>query len=153
MDDDYEATDYPIPPDFEDHVQTDEFDQQCLADFKKTRPITPDPDDSDTASSRPLWSPVAPTSSSFSSVGLSPHDPPPLEAKYYYYFGYRSDGRVSCPELVFRTSKDIWVPPTGPCTYPREMKLCDIPADHELAKNLTLWDPLRDQVHGRLDMQ
>ena len=118
----------------------------------------PKSDDTDADPVGTFWSPVAPTTSSFLSVESSPHDPPPLEAKYYYYFGRSFNdrsgggGHIPCPKLVFRTSKDKWFPPSGPHTYPREMKLCDIPSDHELAKNPSLWDPLRDQVRDRLSV-
>ncbi|KAG9078136.1 hypothetical protein FS749_009900, partial [Ceratobasidium sp. UAMH 11750] len=147
LDSDYEAEDYPVPDDLESYVYSPAFDEECAIEFRKARAGASHSYVSNPESADALWSPVAPTTSSLSSVGSSPHDPSPLEAKYYY-FGISSSGRgsVGGPRLLFRTSKDRWVPSTGPDTYPRTMRLCDVPEDHQLAKNPSLWDPIRNQV-------
>ena len=41
-----------------------------------------------------------------------------LESKYYYACISRGDcGAFNGPKLIYRTSKDDWIPPTGPYTY------------------------------------
>ena len=77
----------------------------------------------------------------------SPYDVSRLEA-HLYYAGLRSGGRG--PKLVYRTSKKMFVPPTGPEAHRRLMKLAGVPANHKLGKN-QLWDLVREEVHGVLD--
>lgn len=77
----------------------------------------------------------------------SPYDVSRLEA-HLYYAGLRSGGRG--PKLVYRTSKKIFVPPTGPEAYRRLMKLAGVPANHKLGEN-QLWDLVREEVRGVLE--
>lgn len=150
--DDYQADDYQVPSNLENFVQSPEFDNQCEVEFKVPKEPTAS-DNNESESSDALWLPVAPTASSLSSIGSSPHDPDPFEAKHYY-FGISFDrGKVRGPKLIYRTSKDIWVPPTGPDTYPRLMRLCDVPGDHQLSKDPGLWDIIRNEVRGHLEVQ
>ena len=129
----------------EAYVLTKEFDEECNRDAHRLR--------AQEEVSDATWSPP---STSISVMGASPHEVDPLEARFYYYgvsFKLRPNGRGivrSGPKLVYRTSKDVWVPPTEEDHgRPREMRLADVPEDHLLSQDPALWDRIRNQVRGR----
>lgn len=113
--------------DLEELVLTEAFDAECVnyAKARKRRPSSPNDGDSDLNS---LWSNDG-TSSSISDVETSLYDASRLEA-HLYHAGLRFGGRG--PKLVYRTSKKIFIPPTGPEAYRRLMKLSEVPANHNL---------------------
>ena len=85
-------------------------------------------------------------------MAASPHDVPPLEANFYYAsLSPSHDGRGlnnRGPRLIYRTSKDKFVPPTGPEAYRGLMKLCPVPEVHQLG-NDCLWGRILNEVRGR----
>jgi hypothetical protein len=118
----------------EAHVLSKAFDEECA--FPKSHKRD---SDSDKIS---LWS-NDDTSTSVSSVEVSPHDVPKLEA-YLYYAGLSGpSGRG--PKLIYRTSCDKFVPPDGPEAYRRLMKLRTVPESHKLGED-GLWDRIRAEV-------
>ena len=61
---------------------------------------------------------AAPIASSVNSSGYTCQKVKQLESKYYYACISRGDcGAFNGPKLIYRTSKDDWIPPTGPYTY------------------------------------
>jgi hypothetical protein len=89
------------------------------------------------------------TSSSVSSVELSPHEVPRAEGNIYYA-GIGPNGRG--PKLIYRTSDDKFVEPEWPDGYKRLMKLCPVPEDHELGQD-GRWDRIRDKARGSFSAQ
>ena len=85
------------------HVQSPTFDQECAAYFKRIAKGPPS-DDSDSYNSD--------DNSLLEDSSLSRYDVSKLEA-YLYYFGIRGPRRRG-PKLIFRTSKDVFVAPSGP---------------------------------------
>jgi hypothetical protein len=137
----------------EAYVLTKEFDKECARAYAHLRAQEEASDASDSEFSDATG---LPTSTSNLPMGASPHEVNPLEARFYYYgvsFRLRSNGRGlvrSGPKLVYRTSKDVWVPPTEEDHgRPREMRLADVPEDHLLSQDPALWDRIRNQVRGR----
>lgn len=127
----------------ETYIQSREFDDECAAQLNKPHEGAPVSND--------LWSPIGETTSSVTSMGASPHDLPSFEANLYYA-GLSPGPNARGPRLIYRTSKDKFVLPTGPETYPRLMELCLVPEDHQLG-NDGLWDSIRNKVRGRPDVQ
>ena len=128
----------------EAYVLTEEFDRDCNR--------SPQPEAPKASDSQPPFSPAAPITSS---ISLFPHEIDLLEARLYYFgvsfrhYSNRPGITRGGPKLVYRTSKDTWVPPTEEdFGRPREKRLCDIPEDHQLAKNPSVWDDIRNQVCG-----
>jgi hypothetical protein len=78
----------------------------------------------------------------------SSHEVPKLE-KYLYYFGLRGNRRLG-PKLVFRTSTDVFVPPTGPEQDTRAMQLLGVYDHNKLSKN-KLWATVREKVSDLLE--
>lgn len=77
---------------------------------------------------------------------------PETEATWYY-FGLR--GRVYWdrpPRLIYRTSKDILVPPESQFDTLRSIKLVTV-HDHARLRENNLWDKIRDEVCQRLKLE
>jgi len=105
----------------EAHVKTKEFDEQCAAYSKRTSKGSPLSNDSS------LWD-NDDDSLSISSVESSPHEVSKLEA-HLYYFGIRG------PKLIFRNSKGVHVPLSGPEQNPRAVQLRPVNKHHTLGKD------------------
>lgn len=61
-----------------------------------------------------------------------------------YYFNIRGDGRLG-PKLIYRTSKDIFTPPSGPENEIRSIRLLQVGSHAQLGKD-DLWAAVRDKV-------
>ncbi|KAI0706809.1 hypothetical protein C8T65DRAFT_740514 [Cerioporus squamosus] len=86
--------------------------------------------------------------SSDTSLASSVHDIPEFE-KQCYYFDIRGEGCLG-PKLIYRTSKDIFTPPTGPENYTRPIRLLQVDDHAQLDKD-DLWSTVRDKVGELLD--
>ena len=82
-------------------------------------------------------------SSLLSFVDTSSHAVSKLEADLYYR-GIRGQNRLG-PKLIYRSSKDVFTPPSEPERYFRTMEL--LPATHhdKLGQN-NLWETIRSKV-------
>ena len=89
-------------------------------------------------------------SSSISSVESCPHDVPKIEANLYFA-GLRGANRPS-PKLIFRTSSDVFVPPSGPEAYCRLMQLRPV-YEHPKLGTDNLWDLIRSEVRDLVNTQ
>ncbi|KAJ7584687.1 hypothetical protein C8J56DRAFT_155297 [Mycena floridula] len=114
------------------------FEQLSAAHLRKRASI-PHGSDSEYDSEDSLWSSV--------SDEASAHDISKFEA-HNYYAGIRPSGRG--PKLIYRTSEDEFVEPTGLEAYRRLMQLVTVPEDHELGKD-GRWDIIREMVVEALD--
>jgi len=85
--------------------------------------------------------------SSLISVDSSGHGVSKLEA-YLYYHGLRGN-RKSGPKLIYRTSMDIFLPPSGPSQDLRKMQLLTVHSHGKLGQN-NLWAKIRDKVRSFL---
>ena len=99
-----------------------------------------DDSDSDYSGHNSLWEDDY---SSVSSVESSRYDVSKLEA-HLYYFGIRGPRRWG-PKLIFRTSKDVFIAPSGPEQDPRLMRLRPVYEHHQLGKD-DLWATIRSKV-------
>ncbi|KAH9945505.1 uncharacterized protein BXZ73DRAFT_96322 [Epithele typhae] len=86
--------------------------------------------------------------SSLTWVDSSRHGVSKLEA-YLYYQGIRGD-RKHAPKLIYRTSTDIFSPPSGPSQDLRKMQLLTVHGYEELGQD-NLWEVIRDGTAGLLD--
>ncbi|KAG8894498.1 hypothetical protein FRB99_001223 [Tulasnella sp. 403] len=123
------------------YVDTQEFDNECNAlsrESSKGSSLFPDLPDSD-LSDLSLWS--QDNSSSIGSVS-PPYAVSKLEAALYYS-GVSGHNRVP-PKLIYRTSKDVFVPPTGPEAYRRFMTLEPVFKHDQLGQN-NLWATVRSK--------
>jgi hypothetical protein len=73
-----------------------------------------------------------------------------LEAALYYS-GLSGHNRAP-PRLIYRTSKDVFVPPTGPDTHRRLMTLKPVFEHDQLGQN-DLWATVCSQMRDLLDTQ
>ncbi|KAI0041415.1 hypothetical protein FA95DRAFT_1501512 [Auriscalpium vulgare] len=78
----------------------------------------------------------------------SSHEVSTLE-KRLYYFGLRGNRRLG-PKLVFRTSTDVFTPPTGPENDARPMQLLGVYYHNKLGQN-NLWATIREAAVELLD--
>ncbi|KAG5342634.1 hypothetical protein C0989_012139 [Termitomyces sp. Mn162] len=88
--------------------------------------------------------------SSLTSVESFHHVVSKLEA-YLYYFGIRGPGHWG-PKLIYRTSKDVFTPPSGPEQDARIMQLLPVYHHDKLGQD-DLWSTIRDEVVKLLDKQ
>ncbi|KAG9079917.1 hypothetical protein FRC06_007320 [Ceratobasidium sp. 370] len=122
------------------HVRSLAFDKECAAQFKRLL-------------SSPRWSDpserIGPSQDDDSSTSVnSSHEVPKLE-KHLYYFGLRGDRHLG-PKLVFRTSTDVFTPPTGPSPDPRITQLLGVHDHNKLGRD-NLWATIRGEVVKLLD--
>ncbi|KAG8756942.1 hypothetical protein FRC11_004910 [Ceratobasidium sp. 423] len=121
--------------DWDAHVHTEAFDKACNAQYKRLSSGS-----SSSESSRlKLWDDDS-----------SSHIVPKLEAHLYYH-GIRGD-RERAPKLVYRTSKDVFTPPSGPAQYVRTMEVFDVDFHEKLSKN-DLWRIFLGEVVKLLESQ
>ena len=78
----------------------------------------------------------------------SDYELPKLE-RLLYYFGLRGNGRLG-PKLVYRTSKDVFTPPTGPDYDLRTMQLLTV-HEHVKLNEDNLWNKIRGEVRDLVD--
>ena len=83
-------------------------------------------------------------------VESSPRDIPEIEARLYFA-GLRGPS-LPGPKLIFRTSSDVFKPPSGLHADRRLMKLCPVYEHLKLGEN-NLWELIRSEVCNLLNMQ
>ena len=116
---------------WDEHVHTEAFDRACDAQYKR---LSSGSTSSGSESSRlKLWED---DSSGQTSVKSSSHVVPKLEAHLYYY-GLRGDRELG-PKLVYRTSKDVFTPSSGPVQDVRTIEVLDVDHHEKLSEN-NLW--------------
>lgn len=126
--------------DWDEHVHSEAFDRACDAQCKRLSSGS-----SSSESSRlKLWDD---DSSSQTSVESS-HVVSKIEAHLYYH-GLRGD-RERAPKLVYRTSEDVFTPPSGPAQELRTMELLDVDYYEKLSKN-NLWRIVLGEVRELLE--
>ena len=103
---------------------------------------------SDYSAPSSLW--ANESSCSAPSVGSSPYYVSVIEASHYY-LGIRGVGRLG-PKLIYRTSKDVYTPPSGQGYDPRGMRLQPVYEHDKLGKG-DLWATIRSQVRDLLKVQ
>lgn len=86
--------------------------------------------------------------SSLISIDSTSHGVPKLEA-YLYYFGIRGKRHLG-PKLIYRTSTDVFSPPSGPAQDVRMMQLLSIHEHAKLGQN-SLWATIRHEVRDLLE--
>ena len=127
--------------DWDEHVHTEAFDRACDAQYRRFS-------SGSSSSESPrlkLWDD---SSSSQISVESSSYVVPKLEAHLYYH-GLRGD-RWRAPKLVYRTSKDVFTPPSGPAQDVRIMEVFDVDFHEKLSKN-DLWRIVLGEVRDLLE--
>ncbi|KAG8771551.1 hypothetical protein FRC19_003842 [Serendipita sp. 401] len=130
------------------YVHSSAFDNECAL-YSKGSPSNDSDSDCYSPNHNNLWE-NEDDSSSTSSDESSRYDVPKLEA-YLYYFGIRGP-RHQGPKLIFRTSKDVFTPPSGPEQHPRLMKLLPVYEHNELGRD-DLWTTIRSKVVELLDQR
>ncbi|KAI0279335.1 hypothetical protein BGY98DRAFT_1089205 [Russula aff. rugulosa BPL654] len=72
-----------------------------------------------------------------------------VPGRYLYYHGLRGNTKPG-PKLIYRTSTDIFSPPSGPSQDLRRMQLLTVHEHAKLGQN-NLWATIRDETVGLLD--
>ncbi|KAL6306131.1 hypothetical protein BKA93DRAFT_816510 [Sparassis latifolia] len=78
-----------------------------------------------------------------------PQTTSPSSEKHLYYFGLCGNRHLG-PKLVFRTSTDVFTPPTGPEHDPRLMQLLGVYNHNKLGQD-NLWATIHEEVVQLLD--
>ena len=127
---------------WDEHVHSPAFDEECNAQSKR---LSYSSRSSDASERITLWQDDDSSSMTFVE---SSHEVPKLE-KHLYYFGLRGNRHLG-PKLVFRTSTDVFTPPTGPEHDPRVMQLLGV-YDHNKLGQDNLWATIREEVRHLLE--
>ena len=90
------------------------------------------------------------TPSSPTSTESSRYDVSRLEAQLYY-LGIRGPNRWG-PELIYRTSKDVFKPPSGPEHNCRLIQAISVENHPQLGEG-NIWPTIRSKVRDLLEMQ
>ena len=69
---------------------------------------------------------------------------PKLEA-YLYYYGLRGNRKLG-PKLIWRSSTDVFSPPSGPFQHVRAMQLLTVHEHAKLGRDKKLWPMIREEV-------
>ncbi|KZS98994.1 hypothetical protein SISNIDRAFT_461923 [Sistotremastrum niveocremeum HHB9708] len=129
----------PSAEDLESWVDSPAFDANCQMKAQELRKALDRPNVWDDEAST-LFSPsdtVAPPTATEVNFGVSP-----LEAAFYYA-GLNLKGLW--PRLICRDSPDVFIPPTGPNEYFREMRLENVSDNHQWGNNRnSVWNQVRD---------
>lgn len=134
-------TDLPLLAfDWDAHVHSEAFDRECLSARSTSSR-------SSASEHLRLWDDDNP--SSFISVDSTTHGVPKLEAHLYYY-GIRGKRQLG-PKLTYRTSTDVFTPPSGPVQDLRMMQLLPVYEHPKLGKN-SLWATIRHEVYDFLNL-
>ncbi|KAK7041758.1 hypothetical protein VNI00_009047 [Paramarasmius palmivorus] len=121
------------------YVKTQEFNEECAVYSRGFSKRSDGDNNSDYYCDHSLWD----TSDSSNISESSPYDVSKLEA-HLYFAGVRGPNRHG-PKLIFRTSKDVFEPPTGPEAYRRLMQLRPVYEHPKLGKD-NLWEFIRSEV-------
>ncbi|KAI9443580.1 hypothetical protein H4582DRAFT_1925837 [Lactarius indigo] len=127
-----------IPIDWDKHVQSDAFDRDCDIQSKR---LSSGSSGSESYENFKLWDSDDATSLTW--VDSSDHGVPKLEA-YLYYHGIRGN-RKQAPKLIYRTSTDVFLPPSGPSQDVRKMQLLTVHDHAKLGKD-KLWATILDKM-------
>lgn len=139
--------DVPVELNLDDYVWTADFDHECH-EKALTFAANSSSEDGSSSEDENLWSSDDSVSSA-TTAEPSLYEVPKLEANLYYA-GVGPKGRG--PKLIYRTSDDIFEPPSGPEAYKRLMRVITVPDAYKFTLGVT-WDQIRDQVHGLLVTQ
>ena len=128
-----------IPPvdDWDDHVHSQAFNPECSVQSMRHSSSSGSNDSSERI--RLLQDDSSSSMTSFESS----HELPELE-KFLYYFGLRGIRHYG-PKLIFRTSTDVFTPPTGPEHDARMMQLLGV-YDHSKLGEDNRWATIREEV-------
>lgn len=127
---------------WDEHVRSLAFDKECDVQSKR---LSSSPRSSEPSESIRLWE----DDEYFSMTSIqSAYKVPKLE-KHLYYFRLRGN-RHHGPKLVFRTSTDVFTPPTGSEHDPRVMQLLGVYHHNKLGQD-NLWATIREEVHDLLE--
>ena len=126
---------------WDQHVQSEAFNRDCVAAAAHSKRLSPRSSGSQSYEHVNLWESDDASSSIW--VDSSVHGVPKLEA-YLYFYGLRGERRLG-PKLIYRTSKDIFSPPSGPSQDVRKMQLLTVHEHAKLGQN-NLWATIRDKV-------
>ncbi|KAG8866413.1 hypothetical protein FRB97_003985, partial [Tulasnella sp. 331] len=139
--------DVPVKLNLDNYVWTADFDHECR---EKALTFAANSSSKDGSSSEDenLWSSDDSVSSA-TTAEPSLYEVPKLEANLYYA-GVGPKGRG--PKLIYRTSDDIFEPPSGPEAYKRLMRVITVPDAYKFTLGVT-WDQIRDQVVMLLDQR
>ncbi|KAI0033139.1 hypothetical protein K488DRAFT_85147 [Vararia minispora EC-137] len=129
--------------DWDQHVLSDAFNQSCDEQFRRPSFSS---SDSGTYEDLKLWD--SDDSSSATFFDSSRHGVPKLEAHLYYH-GIRGE-RKPGPKLIFRSSTNIFTPPTGPSGDLRKIQLLPV-YEHPKFGHNNLWATVRDKTVELLD--
>ncbi|KAI0028686.1 hypothetical protein K488DRAFT_89481 [Vararia minispora EC-137] len=125
------------------HVHSEAFDRECDAQSKR---LSTSSSGSNSSEHLKLWD--HDDASSLTFVDSTSHGVPKLEA-YLYYFGIRGRRQLG-PKLIYRTSTDVFTPPSGPAQNLRMMQLLPVYEHAKLGEN-NLWATIRHETVGILD--
>lgn len=127
-----------------DHVRSKAFDDQCIAVSHHRLSSS---GSSDSSVHHKLFQDNDTSSPTY--ITSSVHNVPKLE-KHFYYFDTSSDSHLG-PKLIYRTSKDKFMPPTGPENDPRPIWLLQVNNHAQLGKD-NLWATVHDKVCDLLEV-
>ncbi|CAE6450737.1 hypothetical protein ACGC1H_006560 [Rhizoctonia solani] len=131
------------PTTWDRYVYSEAFNRDCNAQSKR---LSSSSSGSDPYEPLKLWD--SDDASSLTSVDSSSHGVSKLEA-YLYYHGLRGNRKLG-PKLVYRTSTDIFLPPSGPSQDLRKIQLLTVHEHAKLGQN-NLWVTIRDKTVELLD--
>ncbi|KAG8985958.1 hypothetical protein FRB94_003252 [Tulasnella sp. JGI-2019a] len=139
--------DVPVELNLDDYVWTADFDHECH-EKALTFAANSSSEDASSSEDKNLWSSDDSVSSA-TTAEPSLYEVPKLEANLYYA-GVGPKGRG--PKLIYRTSDDIFKPPSGPEAYKRLMRVITVPDAYKFTSGV-MWDQIRDQVVMLLDQR
>lgn len=125
------------------HVHSQAFEDECNEVYKR---LSSDSESGDSSVSRRAKI-FQDADSSSDTSWVSGHEVSKLES-LLYYFGLSGNGRPG-PKLVYRTSTDVFTPPTGPEYNLRAMQLLPVYEHDQLSKD-NLWNTIREEVRDFL---
>ncbi|KAJ2913566.1 hypothetical protein MD484_g6826, partial [Candolleomyces efflorescens] len=132
------------PVDWTSHVFSDAFDRDCNLQSKRSLSHS---GSSASYHRLKLWD--NDDASSMTSVDSSAHGVPKLEA-YLYFHGIRGT-RKAGPKLIWRSSTDVFSPPTGPSQDIRAIQLLTVHEHAILGKDKMMWKLILEETVKHLD--
>ncbi|KAG9103361.1 hypothetical protein FRC06_011308 [Ceratobasidium sp. 370] len=127
----------------EGNTRDEAFNRTCNAQSKH---LSSSSNSSESYKHLKLWD--GDDASCLASADSSGHGVSKPEA-YLYYYGLRGNGQPG-PKLIYRTSTDIFSPPSGPWQDLRMTQLLTVHEHAKLSQN-NLWATIRDETVGLLD--
>ena len=127
---------YPLLDRWDQLIQCETFDRYCEMQSRRLACGTNGPE---LSYHHNLWD----TNDTLTWVDPSSHGVSKLES-HLYYTGLRGRGKRG-PKLIYRTSTDIFLPPSGPFQEVRERQLLTVHEHPKLSQD-NLWATIRDEV-------